>query len=217
MTTSFVLKTFFDTFFNSYQSQCACFFNQYAMNRYGKMIQLRIQYYQPSRISAELSLIHIRGLNTVLQSDKTKGMALRKTQGVKGMKLQTEMSRITSPSIDSYILAQFFAHMADKYNFRQICYQIEGKIIYRIFKNALIGSNHMRKEPLRSKDQVLGIEISLHGRIPREAVRPRKTVQTQILGRGSKRFVNKNKFLTNRFEKINPELGTFSIWIRQVV
>lgn len=210
MTAGFNIKvrSFFNSFFKSYQSRCKCMFNNYIINQYGRVIYIKTQYYQPSRMTAKLSLKHMISFNKSFNNQIVKRIALLKTN-IGSIDFQSEMSRITSPAIDSYILAQYFTHITDKYNFRRMCYQIESKIIYRLFKNAIIKYNE--KTPLLSKDQVLGIEIGLHGRIPREPVRPRKTVQVKILGRRSKRLINKNTFLINRAEKVNPELGTFSI------
>lgn len=199
MTPRFLIKLrrFFDVLFQSYQSQCACIFNDYAVQRYGKILHLKTQYYIPSRMSAQLSLRYLTLLNKAIVG------RLR----VSNRATQTEITRQVSPCLDSSILSQFFSFMASMYNFRQICRKIAHTIIYRRF----LRINYLEKDPLRSKDQVLGIDISIHGRIPREPVRPRKTVQHQMIGRRSVRLVNRNVFLINRAQGINPELGTFSV------
>lgn len=152
--------------------------------------------------------MYIKVFNKALNDKRVARIAL---PGISGSNVTytRQISRIVTPVIDSYILAQFFSHIANTYSFRQICFQIEGKIIYKLFQNALV--NYTEKDPLLSGDQVLGLEVSVHGRIPREAVRPRKTVQVKVFGRRSKRLINKNTFLKNRAEIVNPELGTFSV------
>ena len=131
--------------------------------------------------------------------------------------IQSEITRLSHPALDSYILAQFFTYIATMYNFNQIFSKIRQTIYTNRFQNLGKNYNHTKKDYLRSSDQVLGIEIALHGRIPREPVRPRKTVQLKMLGSSSTRVANQNTFLLNRAESVNPELGTFTFWVRIMV
>lgn len=222
MTELFIIKVanFVNTILKSYQSQCICIFNECVISKYGKQIQLKTQFYLPSRMTFEISLVYIIELNKAFGYKTIVNIAFVKTFEWQ-IKFQNEISRVRSPLIDSSILAQFFSHMADNYSFTKMCYHIEGKIIYRGLKHAAMnyGSNWKKKNltPALLRNQVVGLELRLHGRIPREAVRPRKTVQSRILGRSSMRQINKSTFITNRAERVNPELGTFSIWIRQVI
>lgn len=115
---------------------------------------------------------------------------------------QTRMSRMNNPAGDSYVLCQFFVYMTTKYNFSQFVNRIGNTVIYKLLTNA--GAN----QSIKGRGQILGLEIALHGRIPREPVRARKTVQSLTLGRRSQ--ANKGSFIINRAEGLNPELGTFS-------
>lgn len=168
------------------------------------MLQLRIQYYFPRRIDVKLSFRYLIQLNRAIVKNNMISHVIK-----------IEITRITSPCLDSSILSQFFTYITIKYNFRQICIKIEEAIIYRYFKSARV--SYQEKDSLQSRDQVLGIDISLNGRIPREPVRPRKTIQHKMLGKRSIRLVNRSIFLTNRAQGVNPELGAFSIWIRIII
>ena len=125
-------------------------------------------------------------------------------------KLQSEITRLAHPALDSQTLAQFFTFITTRYNFNRIFDKIRQTIIYDHVRNLRREENYNQKINLNSTDQVLGIEIALHGRIPREPVRPRKTVQVKMLGSRSVRQINKNMVILNKAQGINPELGTFT-------
>lgn len=181
------------------QTQCGLIFSPIVVKKYGRTLKILTQYYQPRRISKIASFRYLKQLNWNLTEGKALGM-LKQALRTRQFLMETRMSRIYNPAGDSYVLAQFFVYITTRYNFSQFVNRISNTAVYRLLTNT--------NETLRYRPQILGLEMSLHGRVPREPVRARKTIQSRTLGRPSVNITH--KFLVNKADGINAELGTFS-------
>lgn len=212
--------------FNSYQSQCLCMFSEAVIKMYGRHVHVQNVFYQPRDLSAKLSFKHLRHLNQIMTKNGASENAFSIFKAgfnfAKQVKIVTEISRIISPALDSKILAQYFTTMTSNYNFNQICNKMSQKMAFFTMpsKNSAgprgLGVNY------QVETQLQGLLIKLQGRIPKEPVRPRKTIQHKMLGTNSKTHNLKNAFKKNPISFkthsfINPELGSFSIWVRTIV
>ena len=75
---------------------------------------------------------------------------------------QSETSRIVHPGLDSGIMSSFIALMAKSSNFRKIETNVRQTFIYPDVSYVTYKEN----DRLTSRNQVLGMSIALHGRIP---------------------------------------------------
>lgn len=198
--------------------------------------------------------------NFVLDSLANTGTSSRLgplNSGVTPSQIKVNFSRMVTPAIDGHIMAQYLKLMASDYNFNQICSKMSQKVAFPDLSNSSNTSPILEKSKSRSpvlelaqsgkinyktEVQLQGMIIKLHGRIPREPVRPRKTIQSKMLGSqyrhagvvsGERIFIAQNghvkttKSFLNSLRNsqvtvgqatgINPELGTFSIWVKSII
>lgn len=226
MTSAFKIKIsfFLREVFNSYTSHCCSIFSEAILKMYGKNLHIQNVFYHPRYMSAKLSLKHLSQLNN-LMSVKTndshnKYNIYKVGYDLSNISVKTEISRITSPALNSHIIAQYLRAITSNYNFYQICNKIRQKVIFNMAspeKSVTDAKNYNTRVNYKTETQLQGLLIQIKGRIPTEPVRPRKTVQYKILGNPSKvQHSLKNTFKNNprsvsTAKGINPELGTFSI------
>lgn len=219
MTPGFIIKLrrFLDLLFQSFASQDSYIFSYPIIKKYGKIVKLSIEYYQPRRMTKIRGFIYIEQLLKILSKKPITHM-MRKTLQIpqsQSFPFQTRFSRLRSPALDSYVLAQFFVSMAKQHRFSKIIKRMERTIVYKFFQNVI--PIDAPKDPVHSKDRVRGLDVTLRGRIPKEPVRARKTIQNKTIGRRSIRHVNKQTVFINKAEGMNPRLGTFSVWVRLMI
>lgn len=211
MTSGFIIKLrqFLDLLFQSFASQNSYIFSSPSIKKYGTIIKLNVEYYQPRRRKYRTGFIYLQQLLKVLSHRKMTRMIKKALNLAESFELQTRVSRLKTPALDSYILAQFFVYMTKHHQFSKIIQQIERKVVYKFFNN--VTPIYAPQDPLHSKDRVLGLDVTLKGRIPLEPVRARKTIQNRTIGRRSERNINQHLIFINRAEGVNPRLGTFSV------
>lgn len=202
MTSHFlVLRAFLQSIFNSYQSQFLCIFGQPSLLIYGNSLrQINVFYCSKDLVNQH----HLCHFIQVLSSHTLRATLKQKT----AKKIVFIISRISSPVLDSQVLARYLQNITPVYNFQQIC----TIMIKRIMLNTVLNAHGY------ASIQPQGLLIKLHGRSPREAVRPRKTIQSRILGcKQLRSYVLRPKNIAMRSELgLTPELGTFSLWVSSI-
>lgn len=63
---SIKIRSFLDTFLKSYQAHCISIFSNFIINKYGKMIQIKIQYYKPHKMNTKKNLKYLKIMNKFL-------------------------------------------------------------------------------------------------------------------------------------------------------
>lgn len=192
----------------SCHDQWGIIFSPQVIYRYGKTLKIQSQYYHPRRIWAGLTIDYVTALSISL----TKGVLfniIKSFMKRETLSLKNKFTRIKTPTGHSYIISQFLVYITTKYNFRRIVQRTKRTIGPKLYFSG--------RKVASWKAQVRGLVLTLHGRIPREPVRARKTMQTKTLGRRSKINITNPSFLLNRSEGMNPRLGSFSCWVRLII
>lgn len=102
--------------------------------------------------------------------------------------LHMEPHRVHSPILDNTVLATYISLQSKRISFNKIILHLVNKCTYRC----------------------LNIIFILCGRIPCEPVRPRKTVQTCVVGKPS----ISSKKRVGLHTSMNPELGSYTMWVK---
>ena len=225
MTSAFKIKIsfFLREVFNSYTSHCCAIFSEAVLKMYGRNLHIQNVYYQPRYMSAKLSLKHLSQHSNLMSAQakdsNNKSNVYKAGYNFSDISVSTEISRITSPALNSHVIAQYLRAMASNYNFYQICNKIRQKVIFNIAmqERSETEVKNTSRVNYKTETQLQGLLIQIRGRIPMERVRPRKTVQYKMLGNPSRvQHSLKNTFKNNPISVstargINPELGTFSV------
>lgn len=102
--------------------------------------------------------------------------------------IQMEPHRVHSPILDNTVLATYISLQSKRISFNKIILHLVNKCTNRYLNMIFI----------------------LCGRIPCEPVRPRKTVQTCVVGKPSM----SSKKRVGLHTSMNPELGSYTIWVK---
>lgn len=102
--------------------------------------------------------------------------------------MQMEPHRVHSPILDNTVLATYISLQSKRISFTKIILHLVNKCTHRC----------------------LNIIFILCGRIPCEPVRPRKTVQTCVVGKPSM----SSKKRVGLHTSMNPELGSYTMWVK---
>ena len=122
--------------------------------------------------------------------------------------VELHLVKLSSPYLNSYILAQYIMLNAQKYNFDRIQHKIFNKT--SIVKN----NESLKAKAIELPSHIVGIKIRVSGRLNTERSKPRQTVQTAQIGS----FLINNKSLvdTAMFTKTNNNGSvTVKVWINQ--
>lgn len=156
MTSGFIIKLirFLDLIFKSFASQNTYIFSYPIIKKYGNILKLSVEYYQPRRMHVLRGFTFLQLLLKVLSSQKMMNL-LKKALDIpqsQPFNLQTRVSRLKTPAIDSYILCQFFVYITKHYHFRKIIRRIQRTVVYKFF-NSLYPA-YSTYDSLHSKDRV---------------------------------------------------------------
>lgn len=156
MTSGFIIKLrrFLDLIFKSFASQSTYIFSYPILKKYGNIVKFSVEYYQPRRIHPRRGFMFLQQLLKVLSYQQMTNLikgALHLPQS-QPFKLQSRVSRLKTPAMDSYILAQFFVYISRHHHFRKIIQRMRRTVVYKFLNHipTAYGSN----DPLHSKDRV---------------------------------------------------------------
>lgn len=156
MTSGFIIKfkRYLDLIFKSFASQSTYIFSYPIIKKYGNIVKVSVEYYQPSRIHPRRGFMYLQQLLKVLSYQKITSI-IKKAINIpqsQPFKFQSRISRLKTPAMDSYILSQFFVYIAKHHNFRKMMKRIQRTTVYRFFQH-----HHPAYHPndtLHSKDRV---------------------------------------------------------------
>jgi hypothetical protein len=161
------LTAFIQDVLKSFSSQFICFMSSVRLTYIGHSVQASILFFSPdplpySYIRREGEGVEAPNYNTYKILNRLSIVSLSICTLVRHIPISFIWTRIWSPVLDVSILSQYLSIRASTISFQSIYAE-------------LLSLN------LQSYD-IASLQISLHGRTPMEAIRPRKTRQTRLLG-----------------------------------
>lgn len=130
-----------------------------------------------------ISIIFVKNLSKILQN-------------IFGKKVELIINKVHYPYINAKIFSEY------------LCKNVKTKTFLHFTQS--ISSNYFAKN---LPSHIIGIKITLHGRLITEQIIPRKTIKSKILGRFNNYTIlnNSQLWIDKGYTEIKNELGTFRI------